>query len=743
MSLGDASAPATSPTPDSGSPVTAAAPAPPTAPTPNDETKSHVQDVLSSEIGIATMLNRLKQSIASAKEFATFLKKRSVLEDEHANGLRKLCKASHESSSRSEHRGGTFAKAYEDMMTIHERMAENGTQFAMSLHQMHEDLLELAGIAEKSRKGWKQSGLTAEQRVADLEAAMRKSKSKYDALAEEYDRARTGDTTGQQKGKMFGFKGPKSAAQHEEDLLRKAQAADQDYQAKVNTVQTERGELLNKIRPDTIKALQEIVRECDAGVVLQMQKFASFNEKLLLSNGLSISPLKHGPEARSLRECVQAIDNDKDLDTYLLGQYPRLPPRTGEPKYEKNALLDPANRTTTTPYVPPGGSQPTAPTHSRDYGSMNSRTGPLNDTPTAPLGHHYGQSSSSIPMIPATQQSESQPSHERSFSHGNILSQMSTPFNPQYGDSRGAATQQAQAASSRYNGAIGSISSSGPPQLGELPFQYSQPQSPPSTTQQPPQQPSQPPPQQTPQQPPFSQPPPQSPAPLAYPSQQGYPAGPAQGRQSTPPMAQPTRQVFGMSLSRLYERDGLAVPMVVYQCIQAVDLFGLGLEGIYRLSGSVPHVNKLKTLFDTDSGSSNLDFRNPENFFHDVNSVAGLLKQFFRDLPDPLLTKEHYASFIEAAKNEDETVRRDSLHAIINSLPDPNYATLRALTLHLHRVIDNSSVNRMSSQNLAIVFGPTLMGTAGPGANIADAGWQVRVVDTILQNTYQIFDDDD
>jgi hypothetical protein len=200
--------------------------------------------------------------------------------------------------------------------------------------------------------------------------------------------------------------------------------------------------------------------------------------------------------------------------------------------------------------------------------------------------------------------------------------------------------------------------------------------------------------------------------------------------------------VFGVSLSRLYERDSLAVPQVVYQCIQAVDLFGLGVEGIYRLSGSVPHVNKLKTLFDTDSGSSNLDFRNPENFFHDVNSVAGLLKQFFRDLPDPLLTKEHYSGFIEAAKNEDDVVRRDSLHAIINSLPDPNYATLRALTLHLYRVMENSGTNRMSSQNLAIVFGPTLMGTA-PGSNISDAGWQVRVVDTILQNTYQIFDDDD
>jgi hypothetical protein len=172
------------------------------------------------------------------------------------------------------------------------------------------------------------------------------------------------------------------------------------------------------------------------------------------------------------------------------------------------------------------------------------------------------------------------------------------------------------------------------------------------------------------------------------------------------------------------------------------------------------HVNKLKNLFDTgmstlpflfslicwltesiDQESHILDFRNPENFFHDVNSVAGLLKQFLRDLPDPLLTSENYSAFIEAAKQDDDIVRRDSMHAIINGLPDPNYATLRALTLHLHRVTENSAVNRMNSQNLAIVFGPTLMGTA-PGSNIADAGWQVRVVDTILQNTYQIFDED-
>jgi hypothetical protein len=108
---------------------------------------------------------------------------------------------------------------------------------------------------------------------------------------------------------------------------------------------------------------------------------------------------------------------------------------------------------------------------------------------------------------------------------------------------------------------------------------------------------------------------------------------------------------------------------------------------------------------------------------------------------NPLLISLTFEANSHCLENEDDIVRRDSLHAIINSLPDPNYATLRALTLHLTRVQESSSANRMNASNLAIVFGPTLMG-ASTGPNIQDAGWQVRVIDTILNNTYQIFDDD-
>ena len=149
-------------------------------------------------------------------------------------------------------------------------MADNGIQFALSLHQMHEDLQDLATNMERGRKQWKQNGLSAEKRVQDSETLMDKAKAKYNSLAEDYDRARTGD---KQSGRVFGLKGPKSAAQHEEDLQRKVQQADADYQTRVQTAKSQRQELVSAQRPQAIKALQDLINECDSGLTLQLQKF--------------------------------------------------------------------------------------------------------------------------------------------------------------------------------------------------------------------------------------------------------------------------------------------------------------------------------------------------------------------------------------------------------------------------------------------------------------------------------------
>lgn len=84
-------------------------------------------------------------------------------------------------------------------------------------------------------------------------------------------------------------------------------------------------------------------------------------------------------------------------------------------------------------------------------------------------------------------------------------------------------------------------------------------------------------------------------APLPMAAQGSPRPGPPTGSM---PHLPPIKPVFGLSLDELYARDGTAVPMIVYQCFQGIELFGLDMEGIYRLSGSANHISYLKSLFD-------------------------------------------------------------------------------------------------------------------------------------------------
>ncbi|KAL4922185.1 hypothetical protein BDW62DRAFT_173140 [Aspergillus aurantiobrunneus] len=618
----------------------------------SEELKARLDKVIYSEIGVTTLLTRLKQSVASARDFASFLKKRSVLEEEHAQGLRKVSRSLYDAAHKSENRQGTYSYGCVELNGFHDRMADHGFQFAASLQQMADNLNELAGNIARGRKQWKHEGLNAEKRVVEAETLAEKAKSKYDSLAEQYDRVKTGEKAG---GK-FGFKGTKSVAQQEEDLLRKVQTADSDYAAKVQAAQTARHELITTHRPQAVHNIQQLIFECDSGLALQMQKFGTFNEKLLLGQGLSISPLKEGESAataKSLREVIQQIDNQKDYHDYVLSHEFSPGAVTSEQvQYHRHPTL--------------GGSS--APASS----SPQSTTQAKRQSVVAPQPVFQPPASTQQPQIPV-----------QIPSSGPLENTQSPPY-PQNPDS--------------YS----------PPSF-QPPYPTSSGPSPESQF--------------------LNQPPPAQKGPFP-PSGNGYPSN-----LNLPPL----KPVFGISLDELYARDGTAVPMIVYQCFQAVELFGLDVEGIYRLSGSANQISQMKALFDNDS--SQVDYTNPENFHHDVNSVAGLLKQFFRDLPDPLFTSAAYSSFIDAARVDDDIQRRDSLHAIINGLPDAHYATLRALVLHLNKVQEHYTQNRMNAGNIAICFGPTLMG-ASSGGNIADAGWQVRVIETILMNTFQIFDDD-
>ncbi|OSS45982.1 hypothetical protein B5807_08061 [Epicoccum nigrum] len=629
------------------------------APAQDSQTQQRVHDVLHSDIGVTTLLSRLKASIASARDFAGFLKRRGALEEEHAGSLKKLSRLTLDGLRKADARHESYATQFEQVLHANERIADNGTQFGLALHAMHENLLQLSNKMDASRKTLKQTGLAAESKVQDAEKLAEKAKAKYDQLAEDLDRVKTGDTGA---GRKFGLKGPKSAAQHEEDLQRKLQAADQDYATKVQTAQAYRKELLAITRPQAVSGLLDLIKETDAALTMEMQKYASFNEKLVVNNGQVVSPqpLK-GSSAQpspSVNQIVYQINNDKDFEDFILKNATKISVKP-ELHYVKHPTQAPAQPY---PSLTPIGN--------------NDRRASIPPQPQQPISFSAQQPEANGSSF--SQQPPPQPS---------LDSEPQVPFSTYQASSQSAHAQP---------------STSGmPPYSPVLTNSFAQPE---------------------------------------------YPRGPvgqATAQQTSGILYNhpqpPINPVFGITLEDLFHRDGSPVPMVVYQCIQAVDLFGLEVEGIYRIPGTSSHIQQMKALFDSDA--SQVDFRNPEAFQHDVNSVAGLLKQFFRELPDPLLTREFYNKFIDAARVDDDTMRRDSMHALINALPDPNYATLRALVLHLHRVQQSSEINRMSTANLGICWAPSIMGPH-KGNNMADAGLQARVIITILDNVLQIFDED-
>ncbi|KAI7862863.1 Rho GTPase activation protein [Spinellus fusiger] len=211
--------------------------------------------------------------------------------------------------------------------------------------------------------------------------------------------------------------------------------------------------------------------------------------------------------------------------------------------------------------------------------------------------------------------------------------------------------------------------------------------------------------------------------------------------------------VFGVDLNTLMERDRDEVPLIVKKCSEVVEAYGLNTLGLYRVSGTNTHIQRLKAAFDRDCSAVNL--MSEENI-SDINNITSLLKLWLRELPDPLFPRNMYQQFLGAAKIEDDRMRVLGLHTVINDLPDAHYATLKYLMSHLDKVQQNQRYNKMGVSNLATIFGLTLMGNDGDGINLAATGatpqdtqrlaetqWQVRVVQTILEHYHLIFEPDD
>ncbi|GAN04810.1 conserved hypothetical protein [Mucor ambiguus] len=205
---------------------------------------------------------------------------------------------------------------------------------------------------------------------------------------------------------------------------------------------------------------------------------------------------------------------------------------------------------------------------------------------------------------------------------------------------------------------------------------------------------------------------------------------------STASATVPRHDVFGGTLK--LEQDG-QIPQVVRLCIEQVDQRGLDVVGIYRLSGQTTSIQKYKALFNT----------RPDQAIHlgeehDINVITGLLKLYFRELKNPLLTFEYYDRFIEAARLQDYDERMFRLKSIIQVLPVANYKVLFHLARHLERVKNHSHINKMEASNLALIFS---MGLLRPkhddvSASIMHNDLSSTIVETIITHVDWFFDTD-
>uniref|UniRef100_A0A671YFZ0 ABR activator of RhoGEF and GTPase n=1 Tax=Sparus aurata TaxID=8175 RepID=A0A671YFZ0_SPAAU len=161
--------------------------------------------------------------------------------------------------------------------------------------------------------------------------------------------------------------------------------------------------------------------------------------------------------------------------------------------------------------------------------------------------------------------------------------------------------------------------------------------------------------------------------------------------------------VFGVKINVVTKRERSKVPYIVRQCIEEVEKRGIDEVGIYRISGVATDIQALKTAFDTNTKDILMMLSDM-----DINAIAGTLKLYFRELPEPLLTDQMRASELKISLS-DPAAKENCMMHLLRSLPDPNLMTFLTLLEHLKRVAEKEPINKMSLHNLATVFGPTLL----------------------------------
>ncbi|XP_072124329.1 SLIT-ROBO Rho GTPase-activating protein 1-like isoform X3 [Mobula birostris] len=182
--------------------------------------------------------------------------------------------------------------------------------------------------------------------------------------------------------------------------------------------------------------------------------------------------------------------------------------------------------------------------------------------------------------------------------------------------------------------------------------------------------------------------------------------------------------------------SGQAIPLIVESCIRFINLYGLQHQGIFRVPGSQAEVNDIKNSFERGEdpladGQDN----------HDINSVAGVLKLYFRGLENPLFPKERFNELIPCVRIENLYERALHLRKILLTLPRSVIVVMRYLFSFLNHLSQFNDENMMDPYNLAICFGPTLMPVPETQDQVSCQPHVNELIKTIIIHNELIFPD--
>ncbi|KAJ0033764.1 hypothetical protein NQD34_000871 [Periophthalmus magnuspinnatus] len=164
------------------------------------------------------------------------------------------------------------------------------------------------------------------------------------------------------------------------------------------------------------------------------------------------------------------------------------------------------------------------------------------------------------------------------------------------------------------------------------------------------------------------------------------------------------RNVFGVPLQVIVQRTGQPLPQGIQQAMRYLRNHCLDQVGLFRKSGVKSRIQALRQMNEAsgaDGGGVNYEGQS-------AYDVADMLKQYFRDLPEPLLTSKLSETFLQIYQYMPKELRLQAARAAVLLLPDENREALRSLLCFLSDVTANVSENQMTPTNLAVCLAPSL-----------------------------------